>query len=55
MCYKENIGSTEMIDKALTSGQVKMYPEYTGVVLTVASDANRPKTAKETYEHAKAV
>jgi osmoprotectant transport system substrate-binding protein len=33
--YKENIGATEIIDKALTSGQIDAYPEYTGVSLSV--------------------
>ena len=28
--YKENIGATEIVDKALTSGQIDAYPEYTG-------------------------
>ncbi len=35
--YKPNIGATEVIDKALTSGQIDAYPEYTGEsVATVA-------------------
>jgi hypothetical protein len=29
---KENIGSSELIDTALTSGKINFYPEYTGVV-----------------------
>ena len=33
--YKENIGSTELIDGALKSGQVTLYPEYTGIMLSV--------------------
>src|SRR4051794_12817411 len=34
---KKNIGSTEIIDKALTSNQIDAYPEYVGVsVATVA-------------------
>src|SRR5581483_3701557 len=28
---KANICSSELTDKALTSGQIQMYPEYTGV------------------------
>ena len=32
---KPNIGSTEITWKALTSGQIDMYPEYTGVIVTV--------------------
>ena len=31
--YKENIGSTELIDKSLRSGKVTFYPEYTGIML----------------------
>src|ERR687891_2890956 len=34
---KENIGSTEIIDKALTSGEIDAYPEYTGVSLSVVA------------------
>jgi glycine betaine/choline ABC-type transport system substrate-binding protein len=33
--FKNNIGSTEVIDKALTSGQIDVYPEYTGTGLLV--------------------
>src|SRR4051812_15570173 len=32
---KRNIGSTEIIDKALTSNQIDAYPEYTGVAAAV--------------------
>ena len=52
--YKENIGSTELIDKALTSGKINMYPEYTGVIVQVVF--GRPlsaKTAAATYGLAK--
>ena len=53
--FKNNVGSTEVIDKALTSGQIDVYPEYTGeIVLTIAGDKQRPKTADETYAKAKA-
>jgi osmoprotectant transport system substrate-binding protein len=31
--YKENIGSTELIQTALTSGKINFYPEYTGVIV----------------------
>jgi osmoprotectant transport system substrate-binding protein len=33
--YHENIGSTEITDKALTSGQINVYPEYLGTLLSV--------------------
>ena len=44
--YKESIGSTELIAKALTSGQITVYPEYTGVMLTVTfGRKSTPKSA----------
>jgi osmoprotectant transport system substrate-binding protein len=33
--YHENVGSTEVIDQALTSGQLNVYPEYLGTLLSV--------------------
>jgi osmoprotectant transport system substrate-binding protein len=44
--YKENIGSTEIIDTALTSGKINAYPEYIGeIVQTVFHQTKLPKTA----------
>jgi osmoprotectant transport system substrate-binding protein len=52
--YKENIGSTELIDKALRSGKVTFYPEYTGIMLSVTFHRTTlPKTALGTYTLAK--
>jgi osmoprotectant transport system substrate-binding protein len=51
--YKENIGSTELVQSALTSGKINMYPEYTGVVVQVVFHRNSPKTAAATYKLAK--
>jgi osmoprotectant transport system substrate-binding protein len=52
--YKENLGSTEIADTALKSGQVTMYPEYTGIMLSVTFRRKAlPKTAKATYDLAK--
>ena len=52
--YKENIGSTELIDTALRSGQVTLYPEYTGTMLSVTFKRKTvPKTAAATYRIAK--
>ncbi len=46
MQYKENIGSTELIDKSLRSGKVTFYPEYTGIMLSVTfGKKTLPKTA----------
>ncbi|GAB2476291.1 ABC transporter substrate-binding protein [Jatrophihabitans fulvus] len=51
---KENIGSSEVIDKALTSGQIDGYPEYTGVIYTVLANlGDQPKSKEITYEGAK--
>jgi osmoprotectant transport system substrate-binding protein len=39
VALKQNIGSTEIADKALRSGQIDMYPEYIGIFNTaVAGD-----------------
>src|SRR6187397_1558361 len=52
--YKENIGSTELIDKSLRSGKVTFYPEYTGIMLSVTfGKKTLPKTATGTYALAK--
>jgi osmoprotectant transport system substrate-binding protein len=53
--YKPNIGATEIIDKALTSGQIDAYPEYTGEsVATVAGINTIPATPQQEYNLAKA-
>jgi osmoprotectant transport system substrate-binding protein len=52
---KKNIGSTEIIDKALTSGEINFYPEYTGTALTVVHGAEGSEdSAESTYDAAKA-
>ena len=52
---KANIGSSELTDKALTSGQIQMYPEYTGVILSVLKGQSKvPVSAAATYAQAKA-
>jgi osmoprotectant transport system substrate-binding protein len=51
---KSSIGATELIDQALTSGQIDMYPEYTGTMLTVVfEESESPGSADETYDRAK--
>jgi osmoprotectant transport system substrate-binding protein len=51
---KGNIGSSEITDKALTSGQIDIYPEYTGVIYTeLAKHNDRPGSAAQTYAGAK--
>ena len=52
--YKENIGSTELIDSALRSGKVTVYPEYVGISLSVVFKRKvLPKTDAGTYALAK--
>jgi osmoprotectant transport system substrate-binding protein len=51
---KKNIGSTEIIDKALTSGQIDGYPEYLGVTVAVVARKDIvAQSADETYRLAK--
>ena len=53
--YKENIGATEVVDKALTSGKIDAYPEYTGEsAVTVAKVNKTAHSAQEEYNLAKA-
>jgi glycine betaine/choline ABC-type transport system substrate-binding protein len=52
--FKGSFGSSELADKAITSGQMNFYPEYTGVVaLDLAKVKNAPKSANATYVAAK--
>jgi osmoprotectant transport system substrate-binding protein len=52
--YKNNIGSSEVIDTAFKSHKINFYPEYTGViVLDLAKAKTPPKTAAATYQAAK--
>jgi osmoprotectant transport system substrate-binding protein len=51
---KSNIGSTEIIDKALTSGKIDMYPEYEGVLLSEVAHITKPFTDPDAaYQAAK--
>ena len=45
--YKENIGSTEVIQTALRSGKINAYPEYVGEIVQTAYHRTKrlPKTA----------
>src|SRR5947199_2653422 len=52
---KENVGSSEIVDRALADGVLDMYPEYIGVIAQeLARAKNRPHTGAETYARAKA-
>jgi osmoprotectant transport system substrate-binding protein len=52
---KSDIGSSEIVDRALTAGSLDMYPEYIGVALSeLAGRTKRPKSAADAYRGAKA-
>jgi osmoprotectant transport system substrate-binding protein len=51
---KSDIGSSEIVDRALTAGSLDMYPEYIGVALSeLAGQTQKPKSAAEAYREAK--
>lgn len=51
---KADIGSTEIIHRALRRGALDMYPEYVGVLLSeVAEDRSRPRSEAAAYRAAK--
>jgi osmoprotectant transport system substrate-binding protein len=50
VALKQNIGSTEIADKALRSGQIDLYPEYIGIFNTaVAGDAKAYPSAQQAF------
>jgi osmoprotectant transport system substrate-binding protein len=52
--YKSSIGSTEVIQTALTSGKINFYPEYTGVIVQdVFNHTLSANTAHATWALAK--
>src|SRR5436305_4462648 len=52
---KSNIGSSEIVDRALTAGSLDMYPEYIGVALSeLAGRTARPSSRADAYRRAKA-
>jgi osmoprotectant transport system substrate-binding protein len=52
---KQNVGSSEIVDRALADGVIDVYPEYIGVIAGELSRSNvRPKSRSETYRLAKA-
>lgn len=54
VALKNNIGSTEIIDKSLTSGKLDAYPEYVGVLLSeVAKNTKTQPSAEAAYQAAK--
>ena len=52
---KSDIGSSEIVDRALTAGSLDMYPEYIGVAVSeLAGKTKRPKSVADAYREAKA-
>jgi osmoprotectant transport system substrate-binding protein len=50
VALKQNIGSTEIADKALRSGQIDLYPEYIGIFNTaVAGDTKAYPSAEAAF------
>ncbi|WP_395105027.1 glycine betaine ABC transporter substrate-binding protein [Actinomadura sp. SCN-SB] len=51
---KSNIGSSTIIDRAIVSGEIDLYPDYTGVILqSIALAEKLPPTAEGTWAEAK--
>lgn len=51
---KTNVGSTEIINASVRSGEIDIYPEYTGVIVVVLKGEEKlMDTAAETYRVAK--
>ncbi len=50
-----NLGSEQIADRALQSGEIDMYPEYTGTALVAILNYNgeQPETPEATYEQAR--
>src|SRR4051794_40660740 len=47
---KENVGSSEIVDRALADGVIDVYPEYIGVIAQELAQSDvRPRSADETY------
>src|SRR4051812_25309581 len=52
---KSDIGSSEIVDRALVAGSLDMYPEYIGVALSeLAGKTRRPSSRADAYRRAKA-
>ena len=55
MVLKQNIGSSEIVDRALGDGVIDIYPEYIGVIAGELARSNaHPKSKADTYTRAKA-
>ncbi len=51
---KPDVGASEIVDRALVTGQVDGYPEYTGTILSaLAHQSARPASAADAYARAR--
>jgi osmoprotectant transport system substrate-binding protein len=50
---KGNIGSSEIVDKALRAGRIDMYPDYVGTIVSVLAGTDPPASQQATYAAAK--
>jgi osmoprotectant transport system substrate-binding protein len=52
---KPDVGSSELVDRALVSHSIDLYPEYVSVIVDeIARERPRPRSAAEAYRRAKA-
>lgn len=51
---KGNLGPTEEVYKKLSQGQIDLYPDYTGTLLTILKPKEAPRTSARTYTLAQA-
>ena len=50
---KRDIGTSEIIDRAITAGKIDLYPEYLGIILTaIAHDQRRQRTPAQVHARA---
>ena len=50
---KPDLGTSELIDRTITAGNIDLYPEYLGIILTaIAHDRRRQQTSAEVYARA---
>jgi osmoprotectant transport system substrate-binding protein len=51
--FKGNFGESELADKAITTGKMNLYPEYTGVIVVDLAKEKFPSSGAATYAAAK--
>src|SRR3954471_873054 len=52
---KDDVGSSELVDRALVRHSIDFYPEYVSVIVDeLARESDRPRSAEAAYRRAKA-